>query len=65
MVNSESKSGGTGGNFPDIQCYLDDGCGRRIPVMMEAKGSKGKLEKLDKDGTPSEDAKAVQGFAVN
>lgn len=45
-----SKSGGNGGNFPDIQCYLDNNHGRRIPVMIEAKGRKNKLEKLDKTG---------------
>lgn len=60
-----SKSGGTGGNFPDIQTLLDDGHGRRIPVMMEAKGSKNRLEKLGKDSGILDDIKAVQGFAVN
>ena len=65
LESAESKSGGTGGNFPDIQCYLDNRHGRRIPVMMEAKGSKNKLEKLAKDGSISDDVKAVQAFAVN
>lgn len=60
-----SKSGGSGGNFPDIQAMLDNGKSRRIPVMMEAKGSKGKLEKLEKDGSISDEQKAVVGFAVN
>lgn len=68
----ESKSGGEGNNYPDIKCLLDDGKGRCIPVMMEAKGDKKKLEKTDsnnaiteytKDGTP--DYKAIQGYAVN
>ena len=68
----ESKSGGEGNNYPDIKCLLDDGKGRCIPVMMEAKGGKKKLEKTDsnnaiteytKDGTP--DYKAIQGYAVN
>jgi len=62
---ADSKSGGAGGNFPDIQCYLDDRHGRRIPVMIEAKGSRNKLEKLNKDGSISDDKKAVQSFAVN
>lgn len=65
LESSDSKSGGTGGNFPDIQCYLDNKHGRRIPVMMEAKGLKNKLEKFDKDGSLSDDVKAVQGYAVN
>lgn len=50
LSNASSKSGGSGKNFPDIQLLLDDNHGRRIPVMIEAKGSKNKLEKLDKDG---------------
>lgn len=45
-----SKTGGSGSNFPDIQLLLEDSHTRRIPVMIEAKGHKGKLEKLDKDG---------------
>lgn len=65
LENAGSKSGGTGGNFPDIQSLLDDGHSRRIPVMMECKGLKNKLEKLNKDGSISDDTKAVQGFAVN
>lgn len=48
LEKSESKSGGVGRNYPDIQCLLDNGYGRRIPVMMEAKGTKGVLELLDK-----------------
>lgn len=65
LENADSKSGGSGGNFPDIQVYLDDRHGRRIPVMMECKGTKGKLEKFDKDGTLATDNRAVQGYAVN
>lgn len=65
LESAGSKSGGTGGNFPDIQSLLDDGHSRRIPVMMECKGLKNKLEKLNKDGSISDDRSAVQGFAVN
>ena len=61
----ESKSGGSGRNYPDIQSLLDNGAGRRIPVMMECKGLRGKLEKLDKDGYIAEDPKSVNAFAVN
>lgn len=45
-----SKSGGPGKNYPDIQLILENGNARRIPVMIEAKGSRNKLEKLDKSG---------------
>lgn len=50
LKNADSKSGGSGNNFPDIQLMLEDNNARRIPVMIEAKGSKNKLEKLDKSG---------------
>ena len=50
LEKSESKSGGVGRNYPDIQCLLDNGYGRRIPVMMEAKGIKGVLELIDEEG---------------
>lgn len=50
LSNASSKSGGAGKNYPDIQVLLDDNHSRRIPVMIEVKGSKNKLEKLDKDG---------------
>ncbi|MBP2057311.1 hypothetical protein J2Z60_000475 [Lactobacillus colini] len=50
LKQATSKSGGIGNNYPDIKLLLDNGNSRRIPVMIEAKGSKGKLEKLDKNG---------------
>lgn len=42
LKDADSKSGGSGNNFPDIQMYLEDGYGRGLPVMVEAKGSKRK-----------------------
>lgn len=51
LKESTSKSGGSGNNYPDIQLFLENKHSRRIPVMIEAKGSKNKLESLDKDGT--------------
>lgn len=50
MKNADSKSGGSGCNFPDIQMMLENSNARRIPVMVEAKGTKNKLEKRDKSG---------------
>lgn len=47
---SKSKSGGSGMNYPDIQLLLDNNHSRWIPVMIEAKGGRKKLEKLDKEG---------------
>lgn len=50
LKNAASKSGGSGNNFPDIQMLIEDGHSRAIPVMVEAKGSSGRLVKRDKDG---------------
>ena len=71
LKEADSKSGGSGVNFPDIQLLLQNKTRRDIPVMIEAKGLKGKLEKL----TPSGDIElisggknpnsAVQQYAVN
>ena len=71
LKNANSKSGGKGNNYPDIQLLLDDNHGRRIPVMIEAKGTKGKLEKLTKDdkielvSKSKNEHSAVQQYAVN
>lgn len=37
-------------NYPDIKLLLENSTRRDIPVMIEVKGSRGKLEKLDKNG---------------
>lgn len=50
LKNAESKSGGKGNNYPDIKMLLKDKHNRYIPVMIEAKGSKNRLEKLSKNG---------------
>lgn len=71
LREADSKSGGSGVNYPDIQLLLQNKTRRDIPVMIEAKGTKGKLEKLTPDGdielvsggkNPNH---AVQQFAVN
>ena len=51
LKNADSKSGGSGNNYPDIQLIVNNAIGRYVPVMIEAKGSKGKLEKLSKDNS--------------
>lgn len=50
LKNADSKSGNSGNNYPDIQLMLENSNARRIPVMIEAKGAKNKLEKTDKNG---------------
>lgn len=48
LKNAESKRGGNGDNRPDIKVLLEDSHARRVPVMIEAKGLIGKLEKQNK-----------------
>lgn len=71
LEQAESKSGGSGMNYPDIQLFLENNTRRGIPVMIEVKGAKNKLEKLTSDGyielvsTGKDPKRAVQQFAVN
>ena len=72
MKNAPSKSGGDGENYPDIKLFIQTKMGRCIPVMIEVKGKKGALIKLNeigeientkKDETPNYNN--IQKFAVN
>ena len=45
-----SKSGGRGGNRPDAKALLVDKCLKKWPILIEYKGYKDKLIKLDSDG---------------
>lgn len=71
LKGADSKSGGTGVNYPDIQLLLQNKTRRDIPVMIEAKGLKGKLENLTSSGDVElvsggkNPNRAVQQFAVN
>lgn len=67
-----SKNGGTGGNRTDAKLLLEDKDGIRWPIIIEYKGYKGKLAKLDKEGQV-DNRKAnnepnytnINGYAVN
>lgn len=61
----ESAKSKKGGNYPDIQILLDNQRGRTIPVMMEVKGTKNRLEKLNKAGELAKDQSAIANYAVN
>ena len=50
LTTSVSKGGGSGINYPDIKLLLENSNRRDIPVMIEVKGARGKLEKIDKEG---------------
>ena len=71
LKNADSKSGNSGNNYPDIKLLLENKTRRNIPVMTEAKGSKGKLEKLTKNGDielisgGKNPYSAVMNYAVN
>ena len=71
LNDADSKSGGSGINRPDIKLLLQNKHRRDIPVMIEAKGAKGKLAKFNSDGeielvsNGKNPNRAVQQFAVN
>lgn len=50
LQNYFSKNGGSGANRPDAKLLLQDEFGNFYPVLIEYKGYKDKLVKLDKDG---------------
>lgn len=54
LKNSVSKSGGSGNNYPDIRVLIETSSMRRIPVMIEAKGTKDKLIKYVRGSTEIE-----------
>lgn len=67
-----SKNGGAGGNRPDAKLLLRDSALRDYPILIEYKGYKNKLIKLDaegnvdnrkKDSTPN--FKNINSYAVN
>ena len=72
LSKAESKSGGKGKNIPDIKILLQMPDHSFLPVMIEVKGTKGKLEKRTESGALSlytdkgvKDYTSVKNFAVN
>ena len=72
LKSAPSKKGGKGGNYPDIKCLLTTPDGD-LPVMIEVKGTKGALIKLNTEtGTPDNVTKKgnpnftnISKYAVN
>ena len=67
-----SKSGGKGGNRPDAKILLQDDNLDYYPILIEYKGTKGKLEKLNANGLVDNrtaknapNFKNIKGYAVN
>lgn len=46
LKTAPSKSGGSGTNYPDIKLFIETKTLRKIPVMIEVKGTKGALVKM-------------------
>lgn len=72
LLEYESKQGGTGGNRPDCNLLLQDSQGDWWPVLIEYKGYKDKLVKLDKEGQVANrnakgkpEFKNISQYAVN
>lgn len=72
LKKAPSKKGSNGGNFPDIKLFIQTAMNRKIPVMIEVKGTKGYLIKIDetgqienrkKDGSPA--ISNIDKYAVN
>ena len=68
----ESKGGGTGGNRPDAKLILRDKNLNDYPVLIEYKGYKDKLIKVDSDGNIDNKTsknepnyKNIKSYAVN
>ena len=72
LLEYESKQGGSGGNRPDCNLLLKDSRGDWWPVLIEFKGYKDKLVKLDTEGQVANrnakgqpEYKNISQFAVN
>lgn len=72
LKKSPSKSGGRGLNFPDIKLFIETNQMRKIPVMIEVKGTKGsfikenlsgEIDNIKKDNTPNYNN--INKYAVN
>jgi hypothetical protein len=50
LKNAPSKSGGSGGNYPDIRLLLSTKTKKKFPIVIEVKGTRGKLVKLNAQG---------------
>ena len=68
----KSKQGGTGGNRPDCKLLAYDSYGTTYPVLIEYKGYKDRLVKLDENGNVAiktadnkNDYKSINSYAVN
>ncbi|GMB93366.1 Type IIS restriction enzyme M protein Mod [Helicobacter bizzozeronii] len=62
LEQAPSKSGGSGRNYPDLKLLLHTKELRKIPVMIEIKGTKGALAKFNKDYSPDLGKEGVPNY---
>lgn len=72
LKKAPSKNGGSGSNRPDFQMLVIGKDMTQYPVMIEAKGTEKKLQKLDENGRPvnikadgTPNFTNIAGYAVN
>lgn len=72
MKKAPSKNGGTGKNYPDIKVFIETKNMRKIPVMIEVKGTKGDFIKVNANGEIENKTKEgkpnytnIEKYAVN
>ncbi|GMB90568.1 Type IIS restriction enzyme M protein Mod [Helicobacter ailurogastricus] len=65
LEQAPSKSGGSGKNYPDLKLLLSTPSARKLPVMIEVKGLKGRLAKFGKDHSPDLSTNAIKNYALN
>ncbi|BDQ27765.1 type II restriction endonuclease subunit M [Helicobacter heilmannii] len=65
LEKAPSKSGGSGKNYPDLKLLLSTPSARKLPVMIEIKGLKGRLAKFGKDHSPEFSPNAIKNYALN
>ena len=72
LIEYESKNGGKGGNRPDVKLLLQDKALNYYPVLIEYKGYKDKLVKLDENNQVENKTKKnephfanIKAYAVN
>ncbi|BCZ16857.1 Type IIS restriction enzyme M protein Mod [Helicobacter sp. NHP19-003] len=65
LEQAPSKGGGSGKNYPDLKLFLNTPSVRKLPVMIEIKGLKGRLAKFGKDHSLDLSTNAVKNYALN
>ncbi|WP_163556238.1 HsdM family class I SAM-dependent methyltransferase [Helicobacter suis] len=65
LEQAPSKGGGSGRNYPDLKLLLKTKKMRKIPVMIEIKGIKGRLAKFNQDLSLESSNTAIKNYALN